>query len=175
MIESEYPIRIEQYGLVTDSAGPGRNRGGLSLMRAYRILCPEVVLNVRSDKRRFPPHGLFGGKPGRPAESVVNPDTARERLLPILMMHSEELKEGDVFRHIMAGGGGYGDPLERNPEMVLRDVIEEKVTPRHAREAYGVVVVDAKPLPRLDRSATAELRKKMRAGQASLEMSDRTA
>lgn len=162
MIESEYPIRIERYGFVPDSCGPGRNRGGLSLVREYRILCPEAVLNVRSDKRRFPPHGLFGGRSGRPAESIVNPGEPTEKLLPILMTHSEELRHGDLFRHVMAGGGGFGDPLERDPDRVLMDVVEEKISPRHAREAYGVVVVEGDPLPRLDAPATSSLRQQLR-------------
>ena len=77
MIESDYPIRIRRYGMMPDTGGPGRWRGGLALMREYEILADEAILNVRSDKRRYPPHGLFGGRrrhtlaerrrvPGRP-------------------------------------------------------------------------------------------------------------
>ena len=62
MIESEYPIRINEYGMLADTGGAGRHRGGLGLVREYEILSDEAILNVRSDKRRFPPHGLFGGR-----------------------------------------------------------------------------------------------------------------
>lgn len=163
MIESEYPIRIERYGFVPDSGGPGRNRGGLSLMREYRILCEEALLNVRSDKRRFPPHGLFGGASGRPACNVVNPGEPTERELAILMIHSHELRRGDLYHHVMAGGGGFGDPLDREPARVLSDVIEEKVTRAHALTAYGVVVVDGPKGPAVDEAATERTRAGRRA------------
>lgn len=169
MIESEYPIRIERYGFVQDSCGPGRNRGGLSLIREYRILCDEAVLNVRSDKQSFPPHGLYGGHSGSPASSVVNPEGKDARQLPILMTHSEELKQGDVFSHIMAAGGGFGDPLEREPARVLKDVIEEKVSAAHARQFYGVVLHRGDPLPAIDDSATKELRGKMQSKRPVLQ------
>ena len=74
MIETEYPIRIEQYGFVPDTGGPGAFRGGLSLIRDYRILAENADLNVRSDKRAYPPHGLFGGKEGAPSTNQLNPD-----------------------------------------------------------------------------------------------------
>lgn len=140
MIESDYPIRIERYGLVPDTGGPGRHRGGLSLMREYRILCEEAILSIRSDKRRYPPHGLFGGGTGAPSMNLINPQ-CENKLLPVLMTEVERLKRGDVYLHIMAGGGGYGDPFDRDPIDVLDDVIEEKVTIKHAEDAYGVVIV----------------------------------
>jgi N-methylhydantoinase B len=77
------------------------------------------------------------------------------------MTEVERLKQGDVYRHIMAGGGGYGDPLERDPLDVLDDVQEEKVSIAHAAEAYGVVVLPGRP-PRLDEAATTALRAKRR-------------
>lgn len=161
MIESDYPIRIERYGLVPDSGGPGRHRGGLSLTREYRVLNDEAILNIRSDKRRYPPHGLFGGGTGAPSLNLINPDT-ENKLLPVLMTEVERLKRGDVYRHIMAGGGGYGDPLEREPSEVLEDVLEEKVSIAHAAEAYGVVVTPGRP-PCVDTVATTALRARRRA------------
>jgi N-methylhydantoinase B len=161
MIETEYPIRIERYGLVPDTGGPGRHRGGLSLTREYRVLSGEAILSVRSDKRDYPPHGLFGGKPGAPSWNYVNPDRNR-RVLPVLMTEVAELAEGDVYQHIMSSGGGYGDPLERAPDAVLADVIDEKVTPEHARADYGVVVTGAGRAATLDLAATATARAAMR-------------
>jgi len=136
MIEAEYPIRIEQYGLVADSGGPGKYRGGLSMVREYRLLADEAVLSVRSDKRRFPPFGLHGGRPGAPSMNIVNGKT----VLPTLMMKPYPLKKGDVFRHQLAGGGGYGDPYQRELELVQRDAMQGRVTLAHAREVYGVVL-----------------------------------
>ena len=164
MIEAEYPIRINEYGMVADTGGAGRYRGGLSLVREYEVLSDEAILNIRSDKRTHPPHGLFGGKEGSPSWNYVNPGRS-DRVLPVLMTEVEKLKRGDVYRHEMAGGGGYGDPLERAPEDVLRDVVEEKVTPEHAARAYGVVVTRTGETAawRLDRGATDRLRTELRA------------
>ena len=167
MIESEYPIRIREYGMLPDTGGAGRFRGGLGLVREYEILSGEAVLNVRSDKRRFPPHGLYGGRPGSSSWNYVNPGRS-DRVLPVLMTEVEKLRRGDVFRHEMSGGGGYGDPLEREPASVLRDVIEEKVTRGHAEREYGVVLAAAGTPGAwtLDLPATERLRGRMRAAAA---------
>jgi N-methylhydantoinase B len=161
MIESDYPIRIRRYGMVPDTGGPGRWRGGLALTREYEILADEAILNVRSDKRRYRPHGLFGGGDGTPSLNVVE-SGATSRVLPVLMTEVEKLKRGDVYRHVMSSGGGFGDPLAREPERVLRDVIEEKMTPAHATSAYGVVIVPGPEGPRLDEAMTAQCRAAMR-------------
>ena len=157
MIEQDYPIRINQYGLVPDTGGAGQYRGGLALMREYESLHDGALLNVRSDKRDFPPHGLFNGKNGKPSKNILNPDS-KHKILPVLMTEVETLNRGDVFRHIMAGGGGYGDPLKRTPELVLKDVIEEKVTIAGAREDYGVVIIKRADEFIIDSIATKKLR-----------------
>jgi N-methylhydantoinase B len=162
MIESDYPIRIRRYGMVPDTGGPGRWRGGLALTREYEILAAEAILNVRSDKRRYPPHGLFGGQDGTPSLNVVESGTT-SRVLPVLMTEVEKLRRGDVYRHVMSSGGGFGDPLAREPERVLRDVIEEKMTPAHARSAYGVVIAPGPEGPRIDEDMTAQCRATLRA------------
>ena len=168
MIESEYPIRINEYGMLADTGGAGRFRGGLGLVREYEILSDEAILNVRSDKRRFPPHGLFGGRPGSASWNYVNPGRS-DRVLPVLMTEVEKLKRGDVFRHEMSGGGGYGDPIERDPNGVLRDVTEEKVTRNHAEREYGVVLVKSEGAGAwtLDLPATERLREQMRTAPAN--------
>ena len=163
MIEADYPIRIDEYGMVPDTGGAGRHRGGLALVRQYRILSDRAILNVRSDKRKYPPHGLFGGKEGSPSINLINPGS-EDRMLPVLMLEVEKLKKGDVFRHIMSGGGGYGDPLEREPGLVLEDIITEKVTPNHARSEYGVVIDLSGVAPAIDAAATETLRGDMRKG-----------
>ena len=160
MIEAEYPIRIERYGYVPDTGGPGKYRGGLSLTREYRLLADEAVLNVRSDKRRYPPHGLFGGAAGAPSMNILE-SAGKTRVLPVLLTEPVEMKAGDLFSHVMAGGGGSGDPLTRDPALVLEDAIEGKVTTAHAAAAYGVVIDEGPPLT-IDEAATARLRAHMR-------------
>ena len=161
MIEAEQPLRVERYSYIADTGGPGKFRGGLSTVRDVRILADETVLTVRTDKRRYPPHGLNGGKPGAPTWSIVNPDT-ENRMLPVLITDPVTLVKGDLFSHLLPGGGGNGDPLERDPEHVLNDVLEERVTREHARKEYGVVILEGDP-PVLDRDQTDQLRAEMRA------------
>lgn len=156
MIESGYPIRIERYGFVPDTGGAGKYRGGLGLLREYRILADDVYFGVRSDKSVHPPHGLAGGHAGAPAVNLVRCG-AREVALPPMPVTPISLHAGDVYRHVMAGGGGFGDPFERDPEKVRADVLDEKVSPAQARETYGVVLAsDAER--RVDASATRALR-----------------
>ncbi len=162
LIEADYPLRVEEYGLLPDSGGPGKFRGGLSIVRSYRALEDDVMLSLRSDKRAYPPHGLFGGGEGAPCMSIINPGS-EDRVLPVLLMGPETLNEGDLFHHVMPGGGGYGDPLERDPEAVLDDVFEDKVSVEQAAAAYGVVLRrDADGQLRVDPEATARAREGMR-------------
>ena len=142
LIEADYPLRIERYGLEPDTGGPGCHRGGLAIRRDYRILADDVLVSIRSDKRAYPPHGLFGGRPGTPSTTVVNPGQASQRTVPVLVTEPLTLQSGDLFSHRLAGAGGYGDPLERDPEAVRDDVVMGKVSVPHAREAYGVAVVE---------------------------------
>ena len=139
LIEADYPLRVEEYGLVSDSGGPGKHRGGLSIVRAYRALEDDILLSLRSDKRAFPPHGLFGGGVGAPSMSVLS-SGGEDRVLPVLLTRPETLNKGDLFHHVMPGGGGWGDPLERDPEAVLNDVLEDKVSIERAAQDYGVII-----------------------------------
>jgi N-methylhydantoinase B len=138
--ESEYPIVVERYGLVPDSGGAGLNRGGLAIERVWRCLTPRTSLIVRSDRAKHPPYGLAGGGPGALSANVLlRPDGSEEVLPP---MFSIEIEAGDVYEHRTAGGGGWGDPLQRDPAAVADDVLNEKVSPEAALRLYGVVVAD---------------------------------
>ena len=160
MLETKYPIRINEYSMIPNTGGPGQFRGGLGLVREYEILSDHANLNVRSDKRKFPPHGLFGGKPGSPSWNVVNPKKNCRRL-PVLMTEIEKLIKGDVYRHEMSGGGGFGDPMKRDPDLVLQDVLEEKIDKEHAKIEYGVfIVTESNGLLQVDMESTALLRLK---------------
>lgn len=157
LIEQEYPLRVEEYGLVPDTGGPGRFRGGQSIVREFRILADEVTFTVRSDKRRFPPYGLQGGSVGTSSWNIINPGP-QQRALPVLTTEPVTLRKGDVWRHIMAGGGGFGPAFERDPAHVLRDVRLGRVSVPHARDAYGVVVVPDGDGYAVDADATARAR-----------------
>jgi N-methylhydantoinase B len=83
------------------------------------------------------PFGLYGGSPGRPSENVLNPDGERRELPGKFTM---TIRKGDVFRHVLAGAGGWGDPLERDPQAVLKDVRNELLSAAKAQADYGVVI-----------------------------------
>jgi N-methylhydantoinase B len=151
--ELEAPIRFEQYGMVPDSGGAGQHRGALAQVREVRFLMDDALLQLRSDKREFPPYGLAGGRPGTPSANILNPGPA-QRLLPTMGL--TQIRKDDVLRHVLAGGGGWGDPLDRDPDQVQTDVWNEKLTVAYARREYGVVI-HTETL-QLDREATDRLR-----------------
>ena len=153
-IEAAYPLRVETYGLVPDSEGPGEHRGGLGLRRALRMLGKEVQLTVSSDRARVPPWGLFGGQAaGMSRCLVVGPD-GRETHLPSKVT---TYVDGDhVIVTETPGGGGWGSPRLRDPEAVRWDVLEGMVSVERAREIYGVAV-DSQTME-LDEAETRRLR-----------------
>ena len=137
LIESQNPIQILRYELIPDRAGAGKYRGGVPYRRDYLFTEEEAVLQVRSDRRRFRPYGLFGGCAGRPSRNVLNPDKEARLLDSKLTMY---LRRGDVFRLELPGGGGWGDPLDRDPASVLNDVRNEYISVEGANRDYGVVI-----------------------------------
>ena len=157
MIEASFPLRIRRYGMVADTGGPGCFRGGNSLVREYEYLAEAGVLTLRSDKRDFPPHGLDGGRPGVGPVNLINPGPDQVSL-PVLVTEAVILRRGDVFCHRTPSGGGRGDPLLREPSLVLEDVLDGKVSPGWAREAYAVVITTMAGAHSLDLAATTELR-----------------
>ena len=159
LVEASVPMEISRYGFVENSGGPGRSRGGYALIREVRMLADETSLHMRSDRRAILPYGLSGGRPGTPSWNIMNPGP-EQHTLPVCPMHSVALAQGDTFRHVQPGGGGHGDPLERDPEKVLDAVDNEMITVEYAREVYGVVVLGR----RIDQDATTALRATMRAG-----------
>ena len=136
--EAEHPLEILTYEFVADRAGPGKFRGGAPFRRDYRFLEEEGILQVRSDRRDFRPYGLYGGKPGKPSTNYLNPESENRFLTAKVTM---DIHRGDIFRHELAGAGGWGDPLERDPMLVLKDVRNEKVSLESARKDYGVILV----------------------------------
>jgi N-methylhydantoinase B len=153
VLEAELPLRIEQYAYAADTGGPGQFRGGLSLVRDFRLLTDEAILQVRADRMRHQPYGLWGGAAGAPSYNILNPDGEAHVLPPKPTL---TFRRDEVFRHVAAGAGGWGNPHERDPRRVLEDVREEKVSLTHARDAYGVVIDPA--LLTVDEAATEALR-----------------
>ncbi len=139
-VETEFPVRVEQYALVTDSAGAGRFRGGLGTRRDWRILAEEAVINIRSDRFNFSSPGIFGAKPARPTRARINPGEAGERALGS-KVGGLRLKRGDCLSWELGGGGGWGDPMTREPERVRLDVLRGYVSPEAARRDYGVALL----------------------------------
>jgi N-methylhydantoinase B len=160
--EAEQPLQITAYEFIQDAMGPGKFRGGAPFRREYKLLADEAILQVRSDRHVFRPFGLYGGGAGKPSMNYLNPD---EHPAPAASKLTLTMRRGDVFRHEVAGGGGWGDPLERDPALVLRDVLNEFVSPRAARDDYGVVLF-AGPPPAVDAPATAALRQRLRAANS---------
>ena len=124
--ESEFPIRIERYGLVPGSGGDGQHRGGLAVERVWRCLTPDTSLIVRSDRAAHPPYGLHGGAPGAVSSNLLIRADGSEEVLP--SMFSTTIQAGDVFVHRTAGGGGWGDPALREPDRRAADRADGKVT-----------------------------------------------
>jgi N-methylhydantoinase B len=125
ILESEFPCRIARFELVPDSGGAGRWRGGLSAQREYELLESATVVR-RYDKSRFPPAGLAGGGPGAPARFVIALGTAEERATQASGRF--EMSAGERFLLQSAGGGGYGNPRERDRAALERDIAEGYVT-----------------------------------------------
>jgi N-methylhydantoinase B len=157
IIESEFPTRLLRFDLIKDSGGAGRYRGGLGIRREYLNL-EDARFSIRSMKHVIPPNGCAGGSTGRPGDIWINPDSKDAKRLPTRYA-DYPLKQGDVFRLDTPGGGGYGDPLARDPALVLADVLDEKVSARAARESYGVVIKAGA----IDEAATRRLRAKAKA------------
>jgi N-methylhydantoinase B len=155
LLETDLPLEVIRYGLVPDSGGAGRFRGGLAYLREFRVLADRAVLTIRSDRRFHPPYGLFGGAPGGSSANVLVTEEG-ERDVPGMPMAAIGVKRGDTYLHVSAGGGGMGSPFERDPETVLADVLDGKVTAEAARELYGVALA-GEPYA-VDAAVTAALR-----------------
>jgi N-methylhydantoinase B len=151
--ERGYPVLVERLELVEDSEGAGRYRGGLGLRKDYRFPRGPVTFSVLADRDKEGPWGLFGGLPGRPAEYVLQTAEGERRLGA---KSTVEVQAGELVSYRTCGGGGYGPPHERDPELVLRDVVDGKVSVERARAVYRVAVdMEAR---RVDESETRKLR-----------------
>jgi N-methylhydantoinase B len=133
ILESEFPVRLRKFELRADSGGAGRWRGGLGAVREYELL-DNARLSARMDRHTTSPRGLDGGHPGRPGALIVNPGT-KERRLPA-RSGDVEVRAGDILRLERPGGGGLGDPAQRDPASLAADLLDGYVTLEEAAHLY---------------------------------------
>jgi N-methylhydantoinase B len=159
--ETRFPIRVERLALAMDSGGAGRRRGGLGYLKEFRPLADSYFLSV-ADRSILACWGLAGGRAGQPFRVTIDPGGTGERILPGLV-DDEPVPAGTLVRVETTGGGGWGDPLEREPSLVVLDVVQGKVSARAAREDYGVVLATGPDRETAhDAAATAALRSRLR-------------
>jgi N-methylhydantoinase B len=136
VLETVYPVRVRRYEYRPDTGGAGEFRGGLGLRRDIEVLEDGVAFSLLADRRRHPPYGLAGGEAGATGEDYLTRsggDTER-----IAGKSTHDLNAGDVVSVRTPGGGGFGDPAERDPEAVARDLRLGKVSGEAVRRAYGL-------------------------------------
>ena len=156
-IEAEYPIEIVAYEFASDRCGAGKFRGGAPFIRTYRIKTAEALLQIRADRHSTRPYGLYGGRAGKPGNvSLVRQGSE----IALGSKETVNVRKGDEFSYILPGGGGWGDPLDRDPASVMRDVRNEIISPEAAMQSYGVVF-DGRTLA-ADGAATQNLRHEIR-------------
>jgi N-methylhydantoinase B len=119
-LEHAYPLRVERYALRDGSAGAGCYRGGMGVLRDYRILADDVTVSLSSERQHVAAGGMRGGGAGRAGAFVLDPDTPRERALPAAAA-DVALPRDSVLRIATPGGGGYGDQAQREAESLERD------------------------------------------------------
>lgn len=156
--EAEVPVFIRRFELIKDSGGAGKHRGGLGVRFDFQVPQPNARVTARNRERsKFQPWGVMGGQPARASRFVVNPgEGERERELGNIDVVA--LKPGDIVSISSPGGGGYGSPLERDPETVLNDVRSGYVSRESAENDYGVIIHE----DRVDTEATKQLRTRMK-------------
>ena len=134
IIETEYPVRVRRYDIWRDSAGPGRQRGGIGNVREYQLLV-DCILTARTSNHRQGAWGLNGGERPPLSRTIINPDTDEAQEMDC--METRMVPAGTVVRLEQTGGGGYGDPMARPRELVLRDIEDGYVSPEMAATQYG--------------------------------------
>jgi N-methylhydantoinase B len=134
IVESEFPVRVREFSVRQDSAGAGKHRGGLGYTREWQVL-EDAQFSSRTSHRKFGAHGIAGGKQPLLSKTILNPGSPDEVAVPGLQQMG--LKKGDVIRLEQSGGGGWGDPRERDVQALLEDVADGYVSPESAARDYG--------------------------------------
>lgn len=169
--ETRYPIRVEKLGLATDSGGPGYRRGGFGYDKRIRSLEPTKLIS-NADRAMLHPYGVNGGKHGGRYQVMVEHADGRLEAVDG-MADTIEVPAGATVRIVTTGGGGWGDPLKREPERVAYDVQCGLVSEQAARDDYGVVIIRDGLRCSVDADATAKLRATIAQQRGRLPMFDR--
>ncbi len=163
LYEQRYPVRIRRFALRDESGGAGRFRGGLGAEIELEFLGEEGRLSFIAERGRFGPKGLHGGGEGQKTEMVVLQNGRAYRPEHLTKDANIPLAPGAVFRQCTPGGGGFGDPLHRDPQAVAQDVWMEYLTAEDAARDYGVALLGGPgDPPRVDPEGTAALRRSLR-------------
>jgi N-methylhydantoinase B len=188
-VESRHPFRVERLALATDSGGPGQHRGGLGYDKWIRVLRDARYMSI-ADRSILSCWGVAGGMAGAPFRATIDPGGPGEREMEGLTS-GEPMAAGEIVRIRTTGGGGWGDPLDRDPQAVLLDVVQGKVSRAAAERDYGVVVVVSRdptphpppvvgapvegggPLAVVDGAATGALRARLRSERSDRPFFDR--
>ena len=166
VLETRFPILVEWSRLGLDSGGPGQHRGGLGMRRSLRLTRGEARYSLLADGAVMPPFGILGGQSGGTVESyVVRPDGSRIDFASPGKVGGQLLEAGDAVVLQSAGGGGYGDPLDRAAASVAADVRDDLISEDVARRMFGVVLA---PSGEVDVPSSDALRAEIRAGRVSV-------
>jgi N-methylhydantoinase B len=138
VIESRLPVLVETSRLAIDSGGPGKTRGGLSMQRQLRVLAPEATYSLLSDGAIVPAFGVLGGRSGLPVGAWTERDGEIGTFSTPGKIAGHPVPQGSSIIIRSAGGGSYGDPLKRDPELVATDLREGYVSGDVAHDVYGV-------------------------------------
>ncbi|MEE2821999.1 MAG: hydantoinase B/oxoprolinase family protein [Acidobacteriota bacterium] len=167
--EAFYPVRVEKLAIRKDSGGVGQFRGGLGYLKEIRFLADGFIM-IHDDRMLLQPFGSAGGQAGAGSLYILNPDTEKE-LPSATKTDFMPIKSGDLLRVLTPGGGGWGDPLNRDPESVLQDFQLGRVSLDSACRDYGVVIDPDSNELLLNK--TSQQRTKLRDSRAPLKMIDR--
>jgi N-methylhydantoinase B len=159
LVEHKFPLRLKRFGLYENSGGPGKFRGGLGHIRDFEILGEKTWCLTSIDRHDYKPWGLFKGGDGFPNDALVfsgRTQTGKS----IRKVTNYTLKKGDLLSIRSGGGGGYGSPIERDPQRVFHDLEDGNISARAAREVYRVAIVNRNGKRWIDAAETERLRKR---------------
>jgi len=139
VLERRFPIIVDRFELNTkDGAGHGKYRGGFGIVKDYRLLCDKAVFTTATNRSKFPPWGVNRGLSGTCNYMAIIRNG--QEIMRTSRILNYELRRNDVVSIRSGGGGGWGDPLERDPSAVLQDIINGYISIDVARDVYGVVI-----------------------------------
>ncbi len=137
VFESNYPVKVCRYEIRPDSAGPGKNRGGNGAIREYEVMIEDAALYSWFERSKTPAWGVCGGQSAQGPAVIVN--TPNQEQTTMLKTNNYPLSKGSIVTCLTGGGGGYGNPYQRDLDKVKRDIEQGYITVKHAKEAYGVI------------------------------------